>query len=402
MPHASMREVGPATGRWSATCSGEWSTWRLGDPPAPPRPARAHGPILRLAVADELTRFAGAARSRGAAARAASLDFDELRALGRLYRRRLGASARLRQRGDDPESIHHVNSSACEATRCSRLARRAGPEPTAPAPPRRRARAHLARAGRRLAAAAARRRDRPRPRRARRRGARASCPPRSDTRAAGSRRSAHSAERAAPSSAGEETPSSENALFGSWLFVHNTQVGLPRSRPESSPACPPPCSRPTTASCSARSPRSSCAIRGPWPPRRGSCPHGIPELTGDHASAPPRASLFGLAVAVPPRGGRARRAARRAGPRAPPVHRGAPALRLRGAGRASCASRSWDSAGSRSPRSSRRCRREPAVRAAAGRAARGRARLARGPQRPRRNRLSHPGWGWPHPRGNLS
>ena len=255
-------------------------------------------------MADELTRFEELL-DRAERLRAASLDFDELRALGRLYRLGSARLARLRQRGDDPESIHHVNSLCVRGYALLYGSRGAlDPEPT---PLRLRLADALARTWRVQVAAwlllllggaiglgLGGRDDE----------ALAALVPTSLGYSGGGLEAlAHSAEARRAFLAGEETPSSENALFGSWLFVHNTQVGLLSFATGILAGVPTALLQ--TYNGVMLGAFASIFLRDPWPVAFAAwiLPHGIPELTAITLCAA-AGLLFGLAVAVPPRGGR--------------------------------------------------------------------------------------------------
>ena len=156
-----------------------------------------------------------------------SLGFDELRELGQLYRLHAARLARLRDRDDDPDEIHHVNGLCVRAFGILYGRSGAAAARTSFAE---RVRGALARtwraqvlawvlllAGVALGAGLASRDPAALP---------ALVPAALGYSPAALEQLASSAEARRSFLAAEETPAAQNALFGSSLFVRNTTVGL--------------------------------------------------------------------------------------------------------------------------------------------------------------------------------
>ncbi len=159
--------------------------------------------------------------------RTVALGFDELRELGRLYRRATARLARLRARGDDPETIQHLNASC---VRAHGILYAHGGSPARSRQLGSRLAGALANTwhaqalawallllGTLLGAALCARSDE---------ALYALVPESLGYSDGGLEALASSPESRAEFLRREETPASVNALFGSTLFVHNTQFGL--------------------------------------------------------------------------------------------------------------------------------------------------------------------------------
>ena len=259
---------------------------------------------------DELARFEELL-DRSERLRAASLAFDELRELGRLYRLTSARLARLRQRGDDPETTHHLNSLCVRGYALLYGSR--GALDREPTPLRLRLADALARTWRVQAAAwlllllggvigaGLGWRDE--------QALYALVPASLGYSNGGLEALAHSEEARRAFLAREETPGTQNALFGTWLFVHNTEVGLLSFATGILAGVPTALLQ--TYNGVVLGAFASIFLRDPWPVDFAAwiLPHGIPELTAITLCAA-AGLLFGLAVAIPGRG--SRRAALRA------------------------------------------------------------------------------------------
>lgn len=259
---------------------------------------------------DELARFE-ALLDRSDRLRAAGLAFDELREIGRLYRLASARLARLRQRDDDPESIHHVNSLCVRGYALLYGSRGALPEERTPLGVR--LTGALARTwhvqaaawlllllGMTIGAGLGARDEQ---------ALYALVPASLGYSDGGLEALVHSPESRREFLARAETPGAQNALFASWLFVHNTQVGLLSFATGVLGGVPTTLLQ--TYNGLVIGAFASIFLRDPWPVDFAAwiLPHGIPELTAISLCAA-AGLLFGLAVAVPQRG--SRRAALRA------------------------------------------------------------------------------------------
>jgi uncharacterized membrane protein SpoIIM required for sporulation len=262
-----------------------------------------------LGAGDPTARF-GALLDRTERLRVGGLSFDEVRELGRLYRLHAARLARLRDRDDDPERIRHLNA-LCVRAYGFLYADRPG------APGERRLAATLADAlartwraqavawllllaGAGVGALLA----------ARDTGALYALIPSSFGYSEGGiDELSHSAEARARFLEGHETPASQNALFGSTLFVHNTRVGLLSLATGVLAGVPTVLLQLYNGLMLGAFGWLFLRDPDPWPFLAWLLPHGIPELTAVTLCAS-AGLVLGGAVAAPGRAGR--RAALRA------------------------------------------------------------------------------------------
>ena len=254
---------------------------------------------------DDIARFEELL-TRAERLRVAGLAFHELRELGRLYRSTSARLARLRERQDDPEATHHLNSLCVRAYGLLYVSHETS-------------RAQRMSLGMRLADALARtwrvqlaawallllgalvgaglgaRDDQ---------ALYALVPGSLGYSEAGLEELAHSAEARRSFLEREETPGAENALFGSMLFAHNTRVGL-LSFATGILACIPSVILQVYNGMLLGA-FASIFLRDPWPFEFAAwiLPHGIPELSAISLCAA-GGLLLGLAIASPGRRGRA-------------------------------------------------------------------------------------------------
>jgi uncharacterized membrane protein SpoIIM required for sporulation len=234
--------------------------------------------------------------------RVAQLPFDELRELGRLYRRHAAELARIREREEDPEAIRHLNAL------CVRAYTHLYPSP----PPEQAPASGLSR---RLSMAVARTW---RPQllawalllvglilgaalEARDPDAIYALMPRSFGYSTGQLdRLVHSPESRAEFLAGEGTPVMANALFGSFLFAHNTRVGFLSFATGMLAGLPTVLLQVYNGLLVGA--LGSVFFRDPWPVEflAWILPHGIPEFTAITLCAA-GGLLLGAAVALPGR-----------------------------------------------------------------------------------------------------
>jgi uncharacterized membrane protein SpoIIM required for sporulation len=261
-------------------------------------------------VIDELARYEELL-DRSDRLRAAGLAFDELRELGRLYRLASARLARLRQREADPESIHHVNSLCVRGYALLYGSRGTPAEERTPLAARladalartwhvQAAAWLLLLLGISIGAGLGTRDEQ---------ALYALVPESLGYSDGGLETLVHSEEARRAFLARAETPGGENALFASWLFVHNTEVGLLSFATGILAGVPTTLLQ--TYNGMLLGAFASIFLRDPWPVAFAAwiLPHGIPELTAITLCAA-AGLLFGLAVAVPQRGDR--RAALRA------------------------------------------------------------------------------------------
>jgi len=252
--------------------------------------------LARLeALLDEAERF----KLRG-------LAFDQLRELGRLYRVAAARLSRERERGDDPESIRHLNALCVRAY--GLLYARSEPRPPLARVLAERLPDAIARtwrvqllawlllgAGTFLGAALAARED----------DAIYSLVPSSlGYEGATLEQLVASPEARAAFLAREEQPLSRNALFGSALFTHNTRVGLLSFATGMLAGVPTVLLQLYNGLMVGAF--GALFLRDPWPIDFVAwiLPHAIPELTAITLCAA-AGLLLGGAVATPGRGGRA-------------------------------------------------------------------------------------------------
>jgi uncharacterized membrane protein SpoIIM required for sporulation len=254
---------------------------------------------------DALARFE-ALLDEAEKGRLRGLSFDELRELGRLYRVAAARLSRERERGDDPETIRHLNALCVRAF--GLLYARSEPRPSLRRVIAERLPDALARtwrvqllawlllgAGTFLGAALA----------ARENDAIYSLVPSSlGYEGGGLEQLVQSADARAAFLAREEQPLARNALFGSALFTHNTRIGLLSFATGILAGVP-------TVLLQIYNGLVLGAfgwlfLRDPWPLDFLSwiLPHAIPELTAI-ALCSAAGLLLGGAVATPGRGGRA-------------------------------------------------------------------------------------------------
>ncbi len=259
---------------------------------APPRPA----PDARFAELLE----------RAERLRVARLAFDELRELGRLYRRSAARLARLRDRGEDPEAIRHLNGLCVRAygilyaSRGPRAGLRAALFARLPGALARTWRAQslawaLLLLGMLLGfALAARDPD----------AVYALVPASLGYEDGGLSALVESREARERFLAREESPAAKKALFGSQLFYHNTQIGL-LSFATGMLAAVPTCLLQLYNGLVVGA-FGAIFLRDPWPVPflAWILPHAVPELTAVTLCAA-AGLLLGLAVAAPGRRGRA-------------------------------------------------------------------------------------------------
>jgi uncharacterized membrane protein SpoIIM required for sporulation len=264
--------------------------------PLRPPPRRAPDPDARFA---ELL-------ARAERLRVGGLAFDELRELGRLYRRAAARLARLRDGGDDPEAVRHLNALCVRgygflyASGGQRTGARELLLARLPAALARTWHAQalawtLLLAGALLGGALAARDDE---------ALFALVPAALGYEDGGLEALVQSPEARARFLAREETPAAQNALFGSQLFAHNTQVGL-LSFATGIFAALPTCLLQLYNGLVIGA-FGAVFLRDPWPLPflAWILPHAVPELTAITLCAS-GGLLLGLAVAAPGRAGRA-------------------------------------------------------------------------------------------------
>jgi len=253
---------------------------------------------------DEIERFE-ALLGRAERLRVASLGFDELRELGRLYRLASARLARLRHRADDPEATHHLNSLTVRAYGLLYASRGTGGAPAASLGERlagalagtwqvQAAAWALLLLGALIGAGLALRDDQ---------ALYALVPDALGYSDAGLEALAHSPEARREFLAREETPGAVNALFGASLFAHNTQVGLLSFAAGILAGVPTVLLQVYNGLLIGAF--ASIFLRDPRPVGFAAwiLPHGIPELTAITLCAA-AGLLLGLAVASPGRLGR--------------------------------------------------------------------------------------------------
>jgi uncharacterized membrane protein SpoIIM required for sporulation len=265
-------------------------------PPSAPLSAPRPDPEARLA---ELL-------ARAERLRVSGLAFDEIRELGRLYRLAAARLARLRDRGDDPEAVRHLNALCVRAygflyaSHGRRIGMRALLLERLPAALARTWRAQalawtLLLAGALLGGALAARDPE---------AIYALVPASLGYSDGGLQALVESREARERFLAREETPLARSALFGSSLFTHNAQVGL-LSLATGIFAAVPTCLLQLYNGLLVGA-FAAVFLRDPWPIPflAWILPHAVPEFTAITLCAS-AGLLLGLAVAAPGRAGRA-------------------------------------------------------------------------------------------------
>ena len=260
---------------------------------------------MARSASDPAARFAELL-DRAERVRLSGLAFGDLRELGRLYRACAARLARLRDRGDDPEAIRHLNALCVRGYGLLYVApgRRSGGRAWLfERLPRALARTWHAQclawallfAGMGIGWALGARDDA---------AVYALVPAGLGYEDGGLSALVETPEARAKFLAREESPAHQNAMFGSQLFSHNTQVGLLSFAAgilAGVPTCLLQLYNGLTLGAFA-----SIFLRDPWPVEFFAwiLPHGVPELTAITLCAA-AGLLLGLAVAAPGRGGRA-------------------------------------------------------------------------------------------------
>jgi uncharacterized membrane protein SpoIIM required for sporulation len=260
---------------------------------------------MARSASDPAVRFAELL-DRAERLRLAGLGFDDLRELGRLYRACAARLARLRDRGDDPEAIRHLNALCVRGYGLLYVApgRRSGGRAWLfERLPRALARTWHAQclawalllAGMGVGWALGARDDA---------AVYALVPAGLGYEDGGLSALVETRDARAKFLEREENPAHEKAMFGSQLFSHNTQVGLLSFAAgilAGVPTCLLQLYNGLTLGAFA-----SIFLRDPWPIEFAAwiLPHGVPELTAITLCAA-AGLLLGLAVAAPGRGGRA-------------------------------------------------------------------------------------------------
>jgi uncharacterized membrane protein SpoIIM required for sporulation len=237
--------------------------------------------------------------------RSHNLSFDELRELGHLYRINAARLARLRDRDEDPEAIRHLNA-VCVRAFAFLYASRAAPQPRSPSVATRlldtiahtwraQAAAWLLLVAGGLIGGALGSRDPE--------ALSALVPAGLGYSQAGLETLSRSHEARMQFFIREETPAARNAVFGAWLFVHNTKVGLLASATGILAAVPTILLQLYNGMMLGAI--ASIFLRDPWPLDflAWILPHGIPELTAVTLCVA-AGLVLGMAVAAPGRSGR--------------------------------------------------------------------------------------------------